>query len=105
MRVSPSKSTARKMCPVARGSSALLEAPSGRTRVLTCIRLCTETPRAGAHNVFEEGDEKFIQLAHETKCTFLPKPEAPGPRWIDIPGTSPCCGRPHKVEAKPRHES
>jgi len=74
MRVSPSKSTPRYV-PVARGSSTLLEAPSGRTRVLTCIRLCTETPRAGAHTVFEEVDEKFIQLAHETKCMFPPKPE------------------------------
>ena len=36
---------------------------------LTIIRLCTETPTAGSR-VFETGDEKLLQFAHENQGAF-----------------------------------
>jgi len=37
---------------------------------LTAIRLCTETPTAGAR-IFETGDENLLRLAHETGSALL----------------------------------
>ncbi len=36
---------------------------------LTVIRLCTETPTAGGR-LFETGDEKLLQYAHEKEGAF-----------------------------------
>ena len=41
-----------------------------RQAKLTASRLCTETPTAGGR-VFETGDERLLQLAHQTESAFL----------------------------------
>ena len=37
---------------------------------LTATRLCTQAPKAGGR-IFETGDEKLLQLAHETQSAFF----------------------------------
>jgi hypothetical protein len=52
-----------------------------RQAKLTASRLCTETPTAGGR-VFETGDERLLQLAHQTESAFLTTPIVH--LWLDV---------------------